>query len=170
MNSKEIIKKLDMTPHPEGGYYKEIYRTDKIANLIIDTKPVNRSFATSIYFLLEGEQFSSFHKLRSDELWYYHAGSAARVHIIEPDGNYSFKDVGFDLENDVEPQIIIKANCWFASEVLDKNSYSLVGCMVAPGFDFADFELAERKQLVELFPDHKEIITKFTRENDGQTS
>ncbi|MBI9073538.1 MAG: cupin domain-containing protein [Melioribacteraceae bacterium] len=164
MDSKDIIKKLELTPHPEGGYYKEVYRSNNNTKLIINTLPVNRSLATSIYFLLEKDQFSSFHKLKSDELWYHHTGSYVRIHVIDKKGNYFHKDIGTDLEKNIEPQFIIEAESWFAAELTDKNSYSLLGCMVTPGFDFADFELAEKEKLTEQFPQHNEIIAKFTRQ------
>ena len=100
-----------------------------------------RLVSTAIYFLLEGDNFSAFHRLRSDELWHFHAGSTITVHVIDPDGSYSEIHLGGDPEAGEVFQAVVKANCWFASQVRGPNSFALAGCTVSPGFDFADFEL-----------------------------
>jgi predicted cupin superfamily sugar epimerase len=163
--SKELIEKLDLIPHPEGGYYKEEYRSSEK----IDEKSLpnryngNRSFATSIYFLLENDQFSAFHKLRSDEIWHFYSGSPVLIHQININGKYNSKVLGMNISNEEKPQIIISRGNWFGAEIIDKKKYSLVGCTVSPGFDFNDFEIGDREKLLTLFPAHKEIITQLTR-------
>jgi hypothetical protein len=122
-----------------------------------------RSVSTAIYFLLEGENFSGFHRLRSDELWHFYTGNPLLVHVIEEEGRYSEIQLGTDLEAGQNWQAVVKAGCWFASCVRDPGSFALVGCTVAPGFEFEDFELGEREGLTRLFPQHRDLIQRFTR-------
>ena len=122
-----------------------------------------RAASTAIYFLLEGKNFSAFHRLRSDEVWHLYAGEALVVHVIEPDGNYSAIGLGTDLEAGQVLQAVVRAGCWFASHVADWKSFALVGCTVAPGFDFADFEMAKREELAARYPQHRELIEQLTR-------
>lgn len=159
------IQKLALEAHPEGGYYRQTYRADLV--LAKETLPRQftgaRSASTAIYFLLEGENFSAFHRLRSDELWHFYVGGALAVHVIEADGRYSEIQLGSDPEAGEVFQAVVKAGCWFASHVRDGKSFALVGCTVAPGFDFEDFELAKREELVRRYPQHREVIDKWTR-------
>jgi predicted cupin superfamily sugar epimerase len=152
----QIIKQLNLQAHPEGGFYAETYRaTEKCLN---DT----RNLSTSIYFLLRSEDVSHFHRIKSDEIWYYHAGSPLLVHSIDSEGNYTTQKVGMNLENGEVPQYCVPKNTIFGSTVLEENSFSLVSCSVSPGFDFQDFELFERETLLSQFPKHAEIIVKLT--------
>jgi uncharacterized protein len=154
------VKAYEMNQHPEGGFYKEIYRSE---NSLTTNYGASRSLMTSIYFLITKGNFSAFHRIKSDELWSYHYGDALAVHIIDPDGNYSILKIGSDVENGEQLQGIVPAGSWFASEVLDGGNYSLVGCVVAPGFDFEDFELAKKSQLTQLFPQHDLVIEKLCK-------
>ena len=120
--------------------------------------------STAIYFLLEGENFSAFHRLRSDEVWHFYAGSPLLVHIIDPGGMYSSILIGSDPEAGQVFQAVVPTGCWFGSHVADWNSWALVGCTVAPGFDFQDFELARRKELEAMYPQHRKIILNLTRD------
>jgi predicted cupin superfamily sugar epimerase len=161
--SQQWISKLNLQPHPEGGYYCEVYRSDEfIQQSSLNNRYNNkRSISTSIYFLLEGEQFSAFHKIQSDELWHFYDGSSINLIIILADGTLQKLKLGL---NDGEfPQIKIPKNTWFAAHPIDTKSFSLVGCTVAPGFDFTDFELGKREKLLRSFPKHKNLITQFTR-------
>lgn len=160
--AKEIIEKLNLLPHPEGGYYKEIYRSNEQITKLSDRYSGERAFATSIYFLLNEDQKSNFHKLKSDELWYYHEGSSLSVYIINEEGILKTFKLGLDLDNDELPQLTIHKNSWFAAEVNYKTSFCLMGCMVSPGFDFSDFELGKREELLEKFPEHSGLIRNFT--------
>jgi hypothetical protein len=161
------IEKLALEPHPEGGFYRQTYRADLL--LSKEALPSNfkgpRHAATAIYFLLDGENFSAFHRLRSDELWHFYLGASLIVHVIDPEGSYSRIHLGTDSEATEVLQAVVKAGCWFASEVggKDGKAFGLVGCTVAPGFDFEDFELANYEQLVQHYPQHREIIAKLTR-------
>jgi uncharacterized protein len=160
-----LIKKLDLKPHPEGGYYREIYRSGEIIpgkSLPERYKEKDHSFATSIYFLLEGEQLSKLHRLQSDEQWHFYAGSGAFIYIINESGNLNSEVIGSSINEGEVLQVMIKHHNWFCAEVKDKNSFVLVGCTVSPGFEFDDFELGERNKLITMFPDQKELIVRFT--------
>lgn len=157
--SKYYIDKFSLMPHPEGGYFKEVYRSDEFIPMdALDQRYAGqRDICTSIYFLLEGDNFSAFHKIKSDEIWHHYDGSTVMIHIISPEGIYSKVQLG--KEDNL--QYTIKSGNWFAGEVLDKNSFVLLGCTVAPGFDFSDFEIANRAELIKQFPEHQEIINRL---------
>jgi predicted cupin superfamily sugar epimerase len=163
--AKYWIEKLKLIPHPEGGYFRQTYRAD----LVIEGEalPPNftgpRSASTAIYFLLDGENFSAFHRIRSDELWHFYAGTSLEIHVIDRTGIYSRLLLGNNPDAGEKFQAVVKAGCWFASCVQDPRSFALVGCTVAPGFDFEDFELAKRSELNRLFPQHKSLIARLIR-------
>jgi predicted cupin superfamily sugar epimerase len=159
------IQKLGLEPHPEGGYYRETYQADLV--LPKESLPPNftgpRPAATAIYFLLEAQNFSAFHRLRSDELWHFYFGGTLLIQVIDADGRYFEIQLGSDPEDGDALQAVVKTGCWFASEVKDGKSFAVVGCTVAPGFDFEDFELAEREQLARSYPQHRQLIGRLTR-------
>ena len=130
----------------------------------IDTAPKHfkRNVSTSIYFLLTGTQVSKFHRLKSDELWHFYDGAAVKIYIIDEKGQQIKIVLGRKTENGEVFQAVIRKNTWFASEVINKKSFSLIGCTVSPGFDFSDFEMAHRNNLIRQFPMHEDLITKFT--------
>ena len=167
MNKKanKYIKKLQLKPHPEGGYYKELYRAGEL--ILPDHLPVryksSRNFSTSIYFLLEGNQVSTFHRLKSDELWHFYDGSTLIIYIIEEGGELKKIKLGRNMNNGENFQIQIKNNNWFGAELLDKSSFALIGCTVSPGFEFEDFEMGDKIELTKRYPEHKDIIFKLTR-------
>jgi len=156
------IKKLLLKKHPEGGYYREVYRSgEKILPAHLPKRyKSSRNFSTSIYFLLEGNQFSAFHLLHSDELWHFYDGSNLKIYIINPEGELTIKKLG--RSDDAEFQIAIEKHCWFAAEVDDKKLFSLFGCTVSPGFEFEDFKLGKREFLLKKFPGHRELIQRLT--------
>jgi hypothetical protein len=151
----EFVEKLDMKPHPEGGFYSETYRSDER----IEGK--DRDLMTAIYFLLTSGNVSRFHRIKSDELWFWHAGSPLTVHTLDEKGHTEHL-VGMDLSNGEVPQLLVKKDTIFGSSVNVENGFSLVSCVVAPGFDFADFELFTKEELLPQFPDCEEIIARLT--------
>lgn len=163
--ASDWIKNLQLKPHPEGGYYRETYRSNVM--LAREALPPGfsgpRPASTAIYFLVEGENFSAFHRLRSDELWHFYAGSPLRVHGIDPAGVYSAFLLGNDPKQGHIPQAVVAAGSWFGSHVAGWRSWSLMGCTVSPGFDFADFEIGQRAKLTAQFPQHRQIIQRLTR-------
>ncbi|MFY0601371.1 MAG: cupin domain-containing protein [Cyclobacteriaceae bacterium] len=162
----EIIKKLDLKPHPEGGYYKETYRSKGVINLGSLGKAYgsDRHYSTCIYFLLTSGNFSAFHKIKQDEIWHFYDGAPVELHTISENGDHAKFIIGRDLSSGQIPQLVVPGNAWFASKVLVPNSYSLVGCTVAPGFDFDDFVLASRSELIQQFPTHEKLISTFTKD------
>jgi uncharacterized protein len=162
-NADFWIENLQLQPHPEGGYFREVYRSRETisADLLMVRYDSERSFATSIYFLLKSDQISAFHRLKSDEIWHFYSGSPITVYIIDKEGRLSETICGRDVLNNEQLQLVIPHGCWFAAKVNQPDSYSLVGCNVAPGFDFSDFELAEKSALMECFPQHRELISKM---------
>lgn len=161
MNVNDYIHHLNLLPHPEGGYYKETYRSEATTNFEgFDGK---RNYCTGIYFLIEKNNFSALHRIKSDEMWHFYAGDALEVIEITPEGKLIRTSVGANLKNGEVFQYTVKAGHWFGSRVKHGGQFSLVGCTVAPGFDFNDFEMAERNSIIALFPNHRDIIMELTR-------
>lgn len=153
----ELIERFDMQAHPEGGYYSEEYRSEM-------TLPhLERQLMTSIYFLLPTGHVSHFHRIKSDELWFFHEGSPLTVHTLDENGHTEHL-VGLNLSEGETPQLLVPAGAIFGSSVNNANSYSFVSCVVAPGFDFRDFELFTSADLLKDFPDHREVIEHLTTE------
>jgi uncharacterized protein len=159
MTAEKIIEKLNLVTHPEGGFYKETYRAEKLITL--DDGRI-RNAGTSIYYLLKDADKSHFHKVSSDELWLFHLGQPLEIVVITVDENIETKILGNRLDMGEEPQVIIKANTWFAARVKDEKGFALVTCTVAPGFDFGDFELGNKNKLIKLFPNLKTEIEKLS--------
>ncbi len=151
----QIVNELGLLPHPEGGFYKETYRS------AMTIPGMERQLMTTIYFLLTSENVSRFHRIKSDELWFYHGGSPLIVHTLTAEGHQEHL-VGNDFEKGYFPQFLVQKDTIFGSTVLEGNSYSLVSCVVAPGFDFADFELFKTEELISQFPDEELIIRRLT--------
>lgn len=167
MNSiKNIINKLKLEPHPEGGYFKETYRSfGEINEENLEAGyEGKRNYSTCIYFLLTSDNFSALHRIKQDEIWHFYDGSPILLHMISELGIHSEHVIGSDFNKGETPQFIVPGGYWFAAEVINKNDYSLVGCTVSPGFSFKDFELKTRKELISLFPDKEEIISKLTHQ------
>lgn len=165
MNKAEYwIKKLGLKPHPEGGYYREIYSSNYFTEgrLLAGEFLGKRPLSTSIYFLLRSGEVSKFHKLKSDEIWYYHLGSSINIYTIEMNGKRNDIRVGVDTENGEVLQAIIKAGTIFGASVNEPDGFTIVGCMVSPGFKYEDFELIGRKTLLDKYLQHKDIILKLT--------
>lgn len=165
-NAQEWIEHLNLVPHPEGGYYRQTYRAAEVISraCLPERFPGDRVFSTAIYFLLQGHDFSALHRIRSDEVWHHYDGGSLSIHIIDLQGQYSCIQLGKNLDKGELPQAVVEAGCLFGSSVVtDSGSFALVGCTVAPGFDFADFELPARDELLRLHPQHAKTIRKLTR-------
>ena len=162
---KELVEKFNLLPHPEGGYYKETYRSkESISKEALPPRFTgDRNFSTAIYFLLEQGNFSAFHRIQSDECWHFYAGQTLHLHVIHPDGKYELIKLGNDIANGESFQAIVPAGSWFASETAAGGLFSFVSCTVSPGFDFADFELAKGVELSEQFPEHAGLIKRLCR-------
>lgn len=157
------IEHLKLQPHPEGGFYKETYRASE--KIPVDGLPSRffgpRNLSTAIYFLLRAKDKSLFHRIKSDEIWHFHAGETLNIYVLTDKGVLTHQ-LGPNLEKGDSLQTVIPANHWFGAEVAGAGTYTLSSCTVAPGFDFKDFELANRVNLVTEFPQHENIIAKLT--------
>jgi len=164
MNYQALVEALNLQPHPEGGFFRELYRSAETipAALLPSDYKGDRSVSTAIYFLLPGTMFSAFHRLRSDEIWHFYLGDTIVLHLLHPEGRHEIIRVGQDLMHGEQCQVLIPAGAWFAAKVARVEGWALIGCTVAPGFDFADFELARRADLLARFPQHEKIIHAFT--------
>lgn len=154
-----FVKTLNMTPHQEGGFYKECFVSEKNINVQGEE---SRKLWTSIYFLLRDGEVSHFHRLKSDEMWYYHSGSSLTIYMITPNGELITEELGLNIEKGEKPQILVPKDYIFGSAI-NNEGYALVGCMVSPGFEFKDFELFERNYLLEKYPNYKQVINKLTK-------
>jgi len=152
-----LVQDLGLRPHPEGGYFSETYRSSQT----VSTLRGERQLMTSIFFLLTSENPSKFHRIQSDELWFFHEGSPMTVHVLDEDG-YHPHPLGPAGLTGHQPFLLVKAGQIFGSTVEEKNAYSLVSCVVAPGFDFRDFELFSKEELLAKWQEHKEIIERLT--------
>jgi len=157
------IKHLNLQAHPEGGFYKETYRSNE--TLATQSLPArftgSRNFSTAIYFLLRSQDRSVFHRIKSDELWHFYQGSTLSIYILTNEG-LTIKKLGTHLAQGESLQVMVPANCWFGARVEEKETYALCGCTVAPGFDFQDFEMAERKELLRQYPSWEKEIVELT--------
>ena len=160
-NAKFYIDHLQLQKHPEGGWFKENYRsTEIIKHSCLDARfSGDRNISTSIYFLLEKGEFSAFHKIKSDETWHFHDGSALELYSISPEGELKTQKLGLDITNGELPQITIPQGYYFAAKPL--GNYTFVGCTVAPGFDFDDFEMPDKKKLIGFFPNLQAFLEGF---------
>ena len=159
------INKLNLIPHPEGGFYREFYRSDLVINSGKHDGffPDGRCASTAIYYLLKSSDISAFHRIKSDEIWHFHCGSSLTIHIIdESNGEYSNLILGGGSDSDQHLSAVVKKGLWFAAGVNEPDSYVLAGCTVSPGFDFMDFELGQRSILSDKFPQYRDLIYKFT--------
>ncbi len=150
---KAVIQKFKLSRHPEGGFFREVHRSR--ASVECPAQGGQRSAYTSIYYLLPGNDFSAWHRITADETWFFHSGCDVAIYFFTEDGKFNTQILGADAEH---YQVTIFAHTWFAARPLDQSSYSLVSCVVAPGFEFRDFELGDRQQLMSLFGDNAQNI------------
>ncbi len=160
---ESIVGRFGLLPHPEGGFYRESYRSADKIDPVHSLYSGKRNCSTCIYFLLTSQSFSAFHRIIQDEIWHFYKGSPIGIHMISADGSYSMIRLGNDFQKNEIPQYVVPGGTWFASEVLEENAYSLAGCTVSPGFDFADFEMGDRQALLTAYPHATDIIHKLTR-------
>jgi len=158
------IEALGLVAHPEGGWFRETYRSaEQLPRAALPERYAGaRSFGTSILFLLRRGEASSLHRIASDEVWHHHHGGPLCVHGIDPDGAHHRLLLGPDLDAGQRLQAVVPAGWWFGAEVME-GEYGLVGCTVAPGFDYADFELGARSDLLVRYPGHRALIERLTR-------
>jgi predicted cupin superfamily sugar epimerase len=161
MQASYYIKALSMLPHPEGGYFKENYRSE--LQVKFTGFEEHRNVATSIFFLLEDGKFSALHRIKSDEIWHFYDGDPLEIIEISPEGTLTKTLLGRNITEDQKLVYCVKAGNWFGSRPATGSNFSLVGCTVAPGFDFVDFEMPNRDFFISHFPQHREIVFAMTR-------
>jgi len=153
------IDRLQLQPHPEGGYYKEVFRSAIAVNQ--DSSALVKRACTSIYYLLEGSDYSGFHRLASDEIWYFHKGVPLMIHAIDKIGSYTTYELSDSLTGNLS--VSIEAGLWFAAEIPLAKDFCLVSCVVAPGFEFSEFEMAKKEILIDQYPENAQILEKLCR-------
>jgi predicted cupin superfamily sugar epimerase len=160
--TRKIITRLGLQPHPEGGFFAETFRSTSLLTLP-DGRV--RASGTAIYYLLCTGTFSALHRVASDETWHFYDGAPLELTTITPEGVMQKVLLGRDLEAGELPQWVVPAGIWQGARPVSTGGadYSLVGCTVAPGFDFADFAMPDGAQLVNLFQQHAEEVRKLTR-------
>lgn len=168
LDADELIRRLDLQPHPEGGYYRETYRAstrtqtvEREGHLVRLENP--RSVSTAIYFLLPAGEKSTWHRIDADEMWHFYAGGPMLIAELHEQGRVRETILGSDLAAGQKPQHVVPAGCWFASRPLAEDGYSFVGCTVAPGFEFDHFELANTQALLDDWPQNRELIDSLAR-------
>lgn len=159
---KHLIERFGLAPHPEGGHYVETYRC--VERIRRGVAGMERAASTAIYYLLSDGAYSAWHRIASDEIWHFYAGHPLDVHVLTPKGEQLTHRLGNAL---LAPgssfQAVVPAGCWFAAELADPSSYAFVGCTVAPGFEFSEFELASMDTLLTDYPRHASLIRRLSR-------
>lgn len=157
MTANELVQALDLRPHPEGGFYRETYRS---SDGVTRADGEMRSASTAIYYLLCDGAHSTWHRIQSDEIWHFYSGTTLLVHELLPDGQVRTHKLGATPPETVF-QACVQAGHWFAAELADPSSFALVGCTVAPGFEFSEFELADTEELLQAYPEHDMVIRRL---------
>lgn len=166
LTADDVIRMLDLEPHPEGGSYRETFRAGVLPSPLPGRGA--RAASTAIYFLLKRGTFSCFHRVRSDEAWHHYLGAPLELHLLEPAGHTTHR-LGPALDRGERPQAVVRAGVLQAARLADETGgaasydFTLVGCTVAPGFDFSDFDMPSRSDLVARFPAERGVIEAFTR-------
>ncbi|HTB77627.1 MAG TPA: cupin domain-containing protein [Polyangiaceae bacterium] len=158
-DARAVVAALGLAAHPEGGFFRETFR----ASLAVGAPQGPRAASTAIYFLLPAGSFSALHRVRSDEVWHHYDGDPIELYTLGDDGEARVVRLGSDLARGDRPQVVVPAGIWQAAVPVGKR-YSLCGCTVAPGFDFADFEMPSRAELLARFPSVRELVERLTRE------
>jgi predicted cupin superfamily sugar epimerase len=153
-----LVTRLGLRPHPEGGFYRETFRS----SLTTPTAAGERAASTAIYYLLPAGARSALHRVRSDEVWHFYGGQSITIHLLDNAGGHRERRLGPDLQAGEEPQLVVPANVWQAA-IGPEQGYALCGCTVAPGFDFADFEMPSVDVLRRLFPDRTALVEQLAR-------
>ncbi len=164
-SAKYWIDRLSMLPHPDGGYFKETYRSTDIIgqDRLADRYHGPRAAGTGIYYLLNEGAVNYLHRLKSDEMWHFYEGGPLLLHLIRPSGEFQQIRLGANPEAGEVFQAVVERDCWFGATLVQPEGYALVGCTVAPGFDFADLTMAEAETLIAQFPEHAVLIKRLAK-------
>jgi len=163
LTARTLVDQLGLLPHPEGGFFRETYRDPLTLTGLPGRFTGPRHASTAIYYLLERGDLSALHRIASDEVWHHYAGGTLTVHVLHPGGRHEALRLGMDLAAGERPQAVVPARAWFGARLEGNDDFALVGCTVAPGFDFHDFELGTRDALLAEFPEHAALVRALTR-------
>lgn len=164
----DIIQQLNLQPHPEGGFYRRTYCSDERITRTLGGASTQRRASTGIYYLLHDHAYSAWHRIDSDEMWHFYAGDPLLIHMLDEHGICKTHRLGNMLqEQEAVFQCVVPAGCWFAAEREGSQGYSLVGCTVAPGFEFDTFELADTRALLHNYPQHEAVIRRLAPGGNG---
>ena len=168
LTAEQLIRLLDLKPHPEGGFFRETYRSDEFipGRCLGPRYSGDRSYSTAIYYLLTEGAVSRLHRIRSDELWHFYLGGPLTIVELKANGSSERVVLGAQIDNAQRLQHVVKSGSWFGAYLEPGSDYSLVGCTVAPGFDFSDFQIAKRRELIKEYPRDRDIIVKLTRDEE----
>lgn len=158
MTASELVRALALRPHPEGGFYRETYRS---SDSVVRADGATRSASTAIHYLLCDGAHSAWHRIQSDEIWHFYSGTTLLVHELMADGQVRTHTLGATPPDTVF-QACVRAGHWFAAELADPSSFALVGCTVAPGFEFSEFVLADTDELLQAYPEHDTLIRRLS--------
>ena len=169
ITAQQLIQQYSLQQHPEGGWYKETYKSNELVpvSALPHRFGADRFFSTAIYFLLEQGEFSAFHRIKSDECWHFYAGDPLSLYVLDERGEMKVTQLGKAIGNEQLFQFVVPANCWFASRPSAGSSFSFVGCTVSPGFDFADFEMGNGEVLSKLCPEYEITIRELSKKLPG---
>lgn len=165
MTGADFIKQLKLEPHPEGGYYRQTYKSAQYVTraALPERFGGDRPISTAIFYLLQKGDFSSFHKIKSDECWHFYLGGTLYIHILKNNGEHLLEKLGTGIRNGEKLQYIVPAETWFAAEPAPGAAFTLTGCTVAPGFDFIDLDMGKKSYLLSVYPQHAEVIERLCR-------
>jgi len=162
-SAEDWIQRLRLEPHPEGGHFREVYRSREMIpqSALPERYGGDRPYGTSIYFMVKKGERSAWHRLKSDEIWHFYAGVPANVYMIDPEGSLRRELLGIDESGEGVFQVLVPAGVWMSTVLSDPEGYALMGCTVMPGFDFKDFELAKPGELEASYPEHSWLFAKL---------
>jgi predicted cupin superfamily sugar epimerase len=165
ITAEQLVKLLGLKPHPEGGYYRETYRSDEIIGngALPERYMGNRRYGTAIYYLLTRETFSAFHRIKTDEIYHFYLGDSVELVQLLPDGAGCVVMLGNDVAGGAQVQTVVMRGTWHGARLAVGGKYALLGTTVAPGFEFADFEVGDRNGLIRTYPSFSDTIIALTR-------
>lgn len=157
-----LMNELKLEPHPEGGFYRQVYKSDEIIKELPSRFDGPRVFSTAIYFLLTKNTFSAFHIIKQDEIWHHYEGGTIKIHVLDHAGEYGSYLLGKNYDAGEELLVVIPKDTFFAAEVIE-GEYVLSGCTVAPGFEYEDFYMPPVSELIIMFPEYRQLIERLTK-------
>ena len=166
ITAEELITLLCLTPHPEGGYYRETYRAmETIPDTVLPNRyKRDRTYGTAIYFLLTPDTFSALHRLKTDEVYHFYLGDPVEILQLLHGGSGKVIKLGNEIKSGMHLQVAVSRGMWQGSRLIRGGEYALLGATAAPGFEFIDFEKGQREKLLQSYPRFRDLIVALTRD------